>query len=55
MTPYIQINPSSHLNVYAAGGLFGQYKLVQKICKMTETLAYGYSSESINEYQHDRV
>ena len=33
---------------------------MQKSCKMTETLAYGYSSESTqlelsNEYQHDRV
>ena len=45
---------------YAAGGEFGQYKMVQKNWKMTETLAYGYSSESTqqelsNEYQHDKV
>ena len=34
--------------------------MMQKTLKMTETLAYGYSSESAqrelsNEYQHDRV
>ena len=45
---------------YAAGGLFCQYKMMQKTLKMTETMAYGYSSESAqqglsNEYQHDRV
>ena len=33
---------------------------MQQTWKMTKTLAYGYSSESIpqelsNEYQHDRV
>ena len=38
----------------------GQYKMMQKNVQMTETLAYGYSSESTqqglsNEYQHDRV
>ena len=48
------------LNSYAAGGLFGQYKSMQKTWKMAETLAKGYSSESAqrelsNEYQHDRV
>ena len=33
------------LNPYAAGGLSGQYKMMQKtLTKMTETLAYGYSS-----------
>ena len=35
-------------------------KMMQNIWKMTETLAYGYSSKSTqrelsNEYQHDRV
>ena len=34
--------------------------MMPKTCKMTKTLANGYSSESIqrelsNEYQHDRV
>ena len=47
-------------NPYAAGGWFGQYKMTQKIWKMTKTLANGYSYESAqqelsNEYQHDRV
>ena len=45
---------------YAAGGYFGQYKVMQKTLKMTETLANGYSFESTqrklsNKYQHDRV
>ena len=48
------------LNPYAAGGYFCQYKMMQNSWKMTETLAYGYSSESTpwelsNEYQHGRV
>ena len=48
------------LSPYAAGGLFVQYKLMQKSRKMTETLANGYSYESTqrelsNEYKHDRV
>ena len=39
---------------------FDQYKMKQKTWKITETLAYGYSSESTqwelsNEYQHGRV
>ena len=43
-----------------ADGEVGQYKITQKIWKITETLAYGYSYESTqwelsNEYQHDRV
>ena len=47
-------------NPYAAGGLFCQYKMMQKNEKVTKTLAHGYSSESTprelsNEYQHDRV
>ena len=47
-------------NPYTAGGLFGQYKMMQKNWKMIETMAYGYSSESTqqelsNEYQYDRV
>ena len=37
-----------------------QYKMIKKTWEITETLAYGYSSESTqrelsNEYQHDRV
>ena len=45
---------------HAAGGYFGQYKMMQKSPKMTETLAMGNSSERTqralsNEYQHDRV
>ena len=41
-------------------GNFANTKKKQKSWKMTETLAYGYSSESThrelsNEYQHDRV
>ena len=32
-------------NPYAAGGLFDQYKMMQKTWKITETLAHGYSSE----------
>ena len=52
----IQVSPGKN----AAGGLFGQYKMMQKSWQMTETLANGYSSESTrrelsNEYQHDRV
>ena len=50
-------------NPHAAGGQFGQfgqYKILQKPLKMTETLAHGYSYESTqqelsNEHQHDRV
>ena len=45
---------------YAAGGQVGQYKIMQKSWKITETLVNGYSSESpqrelSNEYQHDRA
>ena len=38
----------AHLNInpYAAGGEFGQFKMMQKTWKMTETLAHGYSSKS---------
>ena len=48
------------VNPYAADGYFGQYKMMLKTWKMTETLAYGYSYESAqwelsNKYQHDRV
>ena len=47
-------------NPYAAGGWFGNYKIMQKSRKITETLAHGYSSESTwrelsNGYQHGRV
>ena len=50
----------SAFNPYAAGGQFRQYKMIFKNLKMSETQAYGYSSESTqrelsNEYQHDRV
>ena len=34
------------LNPYAAGGYFGQYKMMQKSWKMIETWANGYSFES---------
>ena len=49
-----------YINPYAACGFFGHHKMMQKTWKMTETLAYGYSSEStlrelFNGYQHDRV
>ena len=37
---------NSTLNPNAAGGYFGQYKMMQKSLKMIETLANGYSSES---------
>ena len=45
---------------YAAGGYLGQYKMMQKSWKITETMVNGYSYESTqwglsNEYQHDRV
>ena len=45
---------------YAAGGKFGQCKIMQKSFKMTETLANGYLPESAqrelsNEYQNGRV
>ena len=48
------------INPYAAGGYFVQYKILQNTLKMTETLAYWYSSEStqrdlFNEYQYDRI
>ena len=48
------------LNPDDAGGKFCQYKMMPKSCKITETLAFGYSYESTqqelsNEYQHDRV
>ena len=50
---------AKYINYYAAGGLFGQYKMMQKIWKVIETLAHEYSSESTqeelcSEYQHDR-
>ena len=47
------------VNPYAAGVLFGRYKMMQKQ-RMAETLTHGFSSESTqrelsNEFQHDRV
>ena len=49
-----------HINPYAAGGKFGQYKMMQKTWKITETLACGYSPASAqqelsDEYQNERV
>ena len=57
LKPYLS---NGTINPYAAGGYFGQYKMTQKYWKMTETLAYGHSSEGTlselsNGYQHDRV
>ena len=52
--------PILHNSPYSAAGYFSQFKIMQKNnWKMTETLAYRYSSESTrqepsNEYQHDR-
>ena len=48
------------LHPHAAGGEFGNNRMMEKKRKMTETLAYGFSFESaqqelFNEYQHDRV
>ena len=34
------------LNPSAGGGKFGQYKIMHKYEKMTETLAHGYSYEN---------
>ena len=47
-------------NLYAAGGKFGPYKMMQKTLKMTKILANGYSYESTqwelsNAYQNDSV
>ena len=49
-----------HLTLMMLVANFAKYKMMQKTWKITETLAYGYSSESAqwelsNEYQHDRV
>ena len=49
-----------HLTLMLLELKFGQNKIMQKTSKMTETMTYGYSSESThwelsNEYQHDRV
>ena len=49
-----------HFNPYAADDKFGQYEIMEKSWKITETLAHGYSFEIAqrklsNEYQHDRV
>ena len=48
------------VNPYAACGWFGQNKMIWKKLKMSKTLAYWYSSDSIyqklsNEFQHYRV
>ena len=68
LTFYMTFGVNYFLNPYGVGGLFGQYKMMQKTYKMTETLVHGYLSESTqkelsestqkelsNEYQHDRV
>ena len=36
---------SKSVNSYAAGGKFGQYKMMQNTWEMSETLAHGYLSE----------
>ena len=41
------IDSYNNFNPYGAVGYFFQYKIMQKSQKMVETLAYGYSSESI--------
>ena len=44
----LRIGPGVHLlgiNPDAGDGQFGHYNMVRKSEKMTETLAYGYSSE----------
>ena len=51
---------SIRVNNSAAGDQFCHYDVMQKILKMTKTLAHGYSFESTqwelsNEYQYDRV
>ena len=53
-------NVVSSFNSFATVGQFIQNKIMQKMCKMTGTLANWYSLDSIqkehsNEYQHDRV
>ena len=58
-TVRLLLAPAS-INPQAAGGKFGQHKKRQKNWEITETLAYGYSSESTqwelsNEYHYDRV
>ena len=46
MITCLVVNPDRKIfNPYAAGGLFGQYKMMRKK-RMTGTLADGYSSES---------
>ena len=57
----IMISHLTHLTLMLlVANLIGPYKMMQKIWKMTETQAHGYSSEStqwepFNECQHDRV
>ena len=51
---------NEHINPYAAGGYFGQYKIMPNSWMIFETWANVYSSERAqrelsNEYQHDRV
>ena len=43
---YSLIEGTFGFNPYAAGGQFGQYKMIQNTLQMTETLAHGYSSKS---------
>ena len=45
---------------HVVSGYFGQFKIIQKNWKMSETLSFGNSSESTqrelsNEYQHEIV
>ena len=46
----LQSSPCLYIKIvypYAAGGYFVEYEMKQEKLNMTETLAYGYSSESI--------
>ena len=52
--------PDDALYPFAADGQIGQYNMLTNYGEMTETLAYGFLSDSTlqelsNEYQHDRV
>ena len=59
VTPSLGALVKNELTLMLVAKIF-QYKIMQKTLEMTETLAYGYSSESTqqeiyNEYRHDRV
>ena len=54
------ILPEIYLTIMLLVAKFGQYKMMPKNLKMTETLTHGYSFESTQrelsyEYLHDRV